>query len=100
MPFKPGESGNPSGRPKGSPNKASLEIKEMIERMITDNAKSLQHDFKALKGKDKINAMATLLPYVVPKLQSTSLDIDIERLSDDQLDELYNRIVNTANSKT
>ena len=94
--FQKGQSGNPSGRPKGSKNKASAEIKELIERMITGNAKDLERTFKTLRGKDKIKAMTDLLPYTVPKLQSTSLEVEIENLSDDQLDELYNRIINSA----
>jgi hypothetical protein len=30
MPFKPGESGNPNGRPAGTPNKVTGELKAMI----------------------------------------------------------------------
>lgn len=96
MPFKKGESGNPSGRPAGSKNKATELVKTLIETMITDNADQLKDHFKALRGKDKLKAFIDLLPYVVPRLQSTSLDIDLEKLSDEQLDELYNRIINSA----
>lgn len=32
--FKPGESGNPSGRPTGSKNKHTREIKEIIESRV------------------------------------------------------------------
>ena len=94
--FKPGQSGNPNGRPKGAENKATKKVKELVENLITENIPDLLKEFKSLKGRDKIKAFTDLLPYVVPKLQSTSLDIDIERLSDDQLDELYNRIINTS----
>jgi len=36
MPFKPGESGNPDGRPKGSENKLTKNIKEMLLDTLND----------------------------------------------------------------
>jgi len=37
MPFKKGESGNPVGRPKGSLNKTTQEIREQITQAIDTN---------------------------------------------------------------
>jgi len=36
MPFKKGESGNPGGRPKGSKNKLTTSIKEMVFNALND----------------------------------------------------------------
>ena len=37
MPFKKGESGNPVGRPKGSLNKTTQELREQITQAIDTN---------------------------------------------------------------
>ena len=36
MPFKEGQSGNPNGRPKGSENKLTKSIKEMVFNALND----------------------------------------------------------------
>ena len=36
MPFQPGQSGNPRGRPRGSRNKNSLAVREWATRIVED----------------------------------------------------------------
>lgn len=99
MKFQEGQSGNPAGRPKGAKNKASDEVKAMVERMITGNAGALEKTFKALKGKAKIKALTDLLPYVIPKQQSVSASIDFENFTDEQLDEIINRLIKKSHAE-
>lgn len=37
MPFKPGQSGNPNGRPKGAQSQYTKEIKEAFGKLLEDN---------------------------------------------------------------
>jgi len=90
--FEKGRSGNPSGRPKGATNKAAAKVKALIEDLLTENEPDIRKQFKALKGKDKIRAATELLPYVVPKLASTTNTINFDDLSDEQLDEIIERL--------
>lgn len=96
MPFKPGVSGNKAGRPKGVPNKTTGTVKRLVEGLILNNAGDIKQQFKWMTGKDKVKAFCDLLPYVVPRLQNTALDIEIEKLSDEQLDELYAKIMSSV----
>ena len=44
-----GKSGNPGGRPKGTPNKITTSMKEWVEELLNKNQKQLQKDFKNSK---------------------------------------------------
>ena len=66
MPFKKGESGNPVGRPKGSLNKTTQELREQITQAIDTN-KICEMLNQITSPLDYINAITKLLPYIVAK---------------------------------
>tara|TARA_B100000902_G_scaffold389742_1_gene437417 strand:- start:287 stop:553 length:267 start_codon:yes stop_codon:yes gene_type:complete len=66
MPFKKGTSGNPIGRPKGSLNKTTQELREQITQAIDGN-KIMEMLDKIESPTEYINAITKLLPYVVGK---------------------------------
>ncbi|RTL60727.1 MAG: hypothetical protein EKK37_00805 [Sphingobacteriales bacterium] len=97
MPFKKNDERiNRQGRPAGSKNKVNEELREALSNFLSGEFESIKKDFKKLRPKDKLKFFTDVLPYVVPRLQNTSLDIDFERLPDDQLDELLERIKKEA----
>ena len=57
------------GRPKGSPNKASVVAKEAIERIVSDTEtiERLKEELLSLEGRDFVNCYAKLAEFVVPK---------------------------------
>jgi hypothetical protein len=88
------EKGNP-GKPKGAKNKVNTEIRGLIQKLFDDNYHTIQDDLEALEAKDRLKFLSDLLPYLLPKLQSTthSTTIDLDGMSEDDLDILINRIV-------
>ena len=66
MPFKKGESGNPIGRPKGSLNKVTQELREQITQAIDTN-KICEMLNQITNPTEYINAITKLLPYIVCK---------------------------------
>ncbi|MEJ7766547.1 MAG: DUF5681 domain-containing protein [Chitinophagaceae bacterium] len=98
MAFKAGRSGNPAGKPKGTKNKSTKELKSLVTEFIGENWHKIQEDFKSkrLHPRDRLAFMERLLKFAVPIMGSTrgTLDIraDLEKLSDEQLDQVIRRL--------
>jgi hypothetical protein len=86
MPQPKGKTGNPNGRPKGKPNKATTDLRQWIKSFLEKNREQIQRDWKLLEPKDRITLFEKLLKYSVPTLQATSLTTDFDKMTDEQLD--------------
>ena len=89
MPFEKGISGNPYGRPAGTKNKNSVQIRSMIEQFIIENFHVIVDDFNKLPEKERYKVLCNLLQYTIPKPQA---ETGFERLSDDQLHEIIEKL--------
>jgi hypothetical protein len=69
-PFQKGVSGNPHR----GPSKVSTKVKESLVKFLEDNIDAVQESFDKLKPLEKLQFVANILPYVVPKLQSVESD--------------------------
>lgn len=78
MRFQKGKSGNPSGRPTGTKNKATAQLLEMVTIIVKNNAERLQQDIDLLEPKDRVRVIASLLNYVLPKQQATPPAVEEE----------------------
>jgi hypothetical protein len=89
------EKGNP-GKPKGAKNKVNSQMRDLIQQLFDNNFDTIQQDLEELDPKDRLKFLSDLLPYLLPKLQSTthSTKIDLDSMSEEDLDILINRIVN------
>jgi len=78
MPFKPGQSGNPNGRPKGSGDKR-LHIKKLLE----DNLESVFMSVIAQALEGDMTAAKIVLDkgYPNPRSYSENLNIDITKIA-------------------
>ncbi|MDR2806525.1 MAG: hypothetical protein LBB85_13020 [Dysgonamonadaceae bacterium] len=93
MAQKKGQTGNPGGRPKGRPNKTTAEVKMWIAGLIGKNQRQLEKDLKVLEPKDRWIVIEKLLQYTVPKMQSVEAKIDLNRLTDEQLNMIINELI-------
>jgi hypothetical protein len=74
MPYEKGNSGNPTGRRKGSPNKATAHAREVIaDALAGTDAATLRAKLAALEGKDFIDAYVKLAEFITPKMQRTTV---------------------------
>ena len=66
MPFEKGHTYG-KGRPKGSTNKNSREIREMITQIVADNLEETKQRLSNLKDADYFKAMGMLMKHVLPQ---------------------------------
>jgi len=65
------------GRPKGSTNKATKDLRERITLLLDENWEGIQNDLKSLTPKERIDAYIKLLEYSLPKLNRTQLTAEV-----------------------
>ncbi len=92
MGLKKGTTNNPAGRKKGTPNKLTADLRQRINEVLENNWQNIEADIKALEPKDRLMFIEKLLKYTLPTLQATSLNVDFEKLSDEQLDKIIDEL--------
>jgi hypothetical protein len=92
MKFRKGISGNPNGRPTGTPNKTSASLRTRINIFLSDNFETIESDFQSMSPIERTRFYLALLKFGLPQLQAVSIDRQIESMSDTQLDEIISLI--------
>ena len=68
------------GRTKGTPNKTTRNQREILSEVTGEyyNSEDFKKDLESLEPKDRLLIMEKLTGYVVPKMQSTTIDATVE----------------------
>ena len=76
MPYQPGQSGNPNGRPKGSLNKNTKHIREAYQKLTENNLDNMSRWISQVASEDPAKAMDIMIKlseYILPKLARTEM---------------------------
>ena len=87
-----GKTNNPNGRPKGTPNKITQDMRQWLSTVIDKNRRQIERDLKALEPKERLQMLEKLMQYVIPKQQAVSAEVDFSTLTDDQLNTIVNQL--------
>ena len=90
--MKKGQTNNPSGRPKGTPNKITADLRMKINAIVENQIDSIEKDLQSLEPMQRLQIVEKLISYCVPKLQAQSFEIDFQNLSEQQLDVIINQL--------
>ena len=78
------------GRQKGTPNKATANLKNTIHGIVERQFETLESDLEELDGRDKINFVLKLIEYVLPKQREQK--INFNEMTDTEIDTLIERL--------
>ena len=82
------------GRKSGTPNKVTVSMRAWIVGVINDNREKLEKDLDKLPSKERWAIVERLLQYAIPKKQSVQSNINFDKMTDEQLDEIINQLKN------
>ena len=86
MGLRKGQTNNKNGRPKGTPNRVTSDTRAWINEVLNNNREQFEKDLQALEPHQRVAIFEKLLVYSTPKLQSVEAKIDLNNLSDEQID--------------
>ncbi len=61
---------NPNGRPKGTPNKVTNELRVRISNFLEKNFDKVEQDFDELDPYQRVQFYTKLIEYVIPKMRT------------------------------
>lgn len=68
------------GRTKGTPNRTTVETKELLQKILGKELDKLETLLEKLEPSERVNAIAKLLPYIVPKQSEIKTEIKTENI--------------------
>jgi len=80
------------GRAAGTPNRVTTDLRQWINDLLNKNQLQFEKDFKKIEPHQRVAIFEKMLSYALPKMQSVETKIDIDRLSDEQLDKIINEL--------
>lgn len=92
MKYQKGHSGNPQGRPKGAKGRVKQSVKDWIQNVIDANRNQFAEDLAALSPKERVVILEKLISYVVPKQQAVNANVELSKLSDEQLNSIIGEL--------
>ena len=72
--FKKGHS-KVGGRKKGTPNKATQEVRQLFDQLVRDNLPQLKKDLATLEPHQRVNALIKLSQFIVPRPTEGTIEI-------------------------
>ncbi len=80
------------GRVQGTPNAITNDLRAKINAIVGKQIDNIENDLQGLKPLERLQIVEKLMSYCVPKLAAQSIEIDMNNLSENQIDQIINSI--------
>lgn len=64
------------GRMQGTPNKLTTEVRKKISDALSNSIENLESDLSTLSTKERLDLVAKLLNFILPKLKEVEINTD------------------------
>ena len=81
MGLQKGRTNNPLGKPKGTKNKTTVKMNEIISSFMENKVEDVKTAFDKLEPKDKVSSFISLLKYVIPPARDPGDDEQVDAVS-------------------
>jgi len=82
------------GRTKGAVNKATTEMRESFQKLVSNNLEQLDDDIKSLEPKDRLRIMIEFAKFLLPTLKQVDFENDNFQLNIPTLPDIEIRRIN------
>lgn len=79
------------GRPPGSPNKITAEIRSLLADWAAHELKNISHLYAKLSHKEKAKFITNILPFIVPKMKE--IDMSLRDLPEKSIEDMIKRLL-------
>jgi hypothetical protein len=85
------EQNNRAGRPKGSPNKITAEVRSILASWAETELRNISDLYAKLSPKEKSRFITNILPFIVPRMKE--VDLSFSSIPEEQIDSIIKKLL-------
>ena len=68
------------------------DLRSWFSKLIDKNRAQIQRNLTALPSKERLQVLEKFMQYTIPKMQNAEAKLDLDKLRDEQIDQIVNEL--------
>lgn len=68
------------------------DLRSWFSKLIDKNRDQIQRNLTALPSKERLQVLEKFMQYTIPKMQNAEAKLDLDKLRDEQIDQIVNEL--------